>query len=71
MIEITTRARKWGNSLGILLPKEYGFKADQEVCLQIEPTKRFTKVGSIFGKHRLKMKTQELLREIDKEIDIR
>ena len=69
MIELETKTRKWGNSIGILLPKRYGIKVDQDVCLHIAPAKKYTKVKDIFGLVKFKKSTKQLMKEIDLELD--
>lgn len=76
MEQIKTKIRKWGNSFGIVIPKEIindkGIKENSEVSVTIEPSDRMT-VGDLMGlakKFKLKRKgnTQKILDEIDKEL---
>lgn len=69
MIEITARTKKWGNSIGVILPKNLGFREDQDVHMAIESPGRKTKVKDIFGTIKLKKSTEELMKEIDSELD--
>lgn len=73
MIEIKTKVREWGNSLGVIIPKEAiikeGIKPNQEIIIQIH-TKPITKVKDIFGKWPLKKPTKQLMKELDKEFDV-
>ena len=73
---IKTKVKKWGNSLGVVIPIEIvnrkGLKENSEVSLTIEPRDRMT-VGDVLGlakKFKLKRKgdTQKILDEIDKEL---
>ena len=72
MIEHETRLKAWGNSIGIVLPKEdikkQGLRVDQKVKVIITPVKTL-KVKDIFGKLKLKINTKELLKEVDEELD--
>ncbi len=69
MIELKTKAKKWGNSVGILLPKDLGIKPNQEVNIHLEPTKRFSTIKDIFGKLQFKRSVKALMKEIDEELD--
>ena len=71
MTEVHARIKKWGNSFGIVLPKDVvdaeNLKEDQEITFFImKPV--FAK--DIFGiaKSKIKKPTAEILREIRKEI---
>ena len=72
MIERETKLRAWGNSIGLVIPKEdvkkEGLHVDQKVKVVITPVKTL-KVKDIFGKLKLKINTKELLKEVDKELD--
>ena len=72
MLEYKAKLRAWGNSLGIIVPKEDAVKQkmhpDQEVNVMIAPVKAI-KVKDIFGKLKLKRSTENLLKEVDKELD--
>ena len=72
MIEHETKLKAWGNSIGIVIPKEdikkEGLHVDQKVKVVITPVKTL-KVKDIFGKLKLKINTKELLQEVDEELD--
>ena len=72
MIEHETRLKAWGNSVGIIIPKEdikrEGLHLDQKVKVVITPVKTL-KVKDIFGKLKLKKSAKELLKEVDEELD--
>lgn len=72
MMEIKAKARKWGNSIGVLIPKEVvkedNIKPNQEVTLMIS-TKPITKGKDIWGTFKFKKPTEQLMREVDKEFD--
>ncbi len=72
MIEIKARTKKWGNSIGVVIPKEVvreeNIKPNQQVTLMISQ-KPITKVKDIFGTMTFKKSTEQLMREVDKEFD--
>ncbi len=72
-IMVKGKLKKWGNSFGVIIPKEIvdsnKFKAGQEIeCMIIEDSKkRFDELfGSLKGK--FKKSTEEMMREMDKEL---
>ena len=73
MEQINTRAKRWGNSLGIVLPKKIidnqQIKEGSEIKIIIE-SKNKTKVKNLFGilKGKLKKDTETLMRETDREL---
>lgn len=76
MEQIRTKVKKWGNSFGVVIPKEIvnskGLKENSDVSVTIEPSNRMT-VGDILElakKFKLKRKgdTQKIFDEIDKEL---
>ena len=79
-MEIQTTTKKWGSSLGIVIPKiiviTERLREGQKISVDILSKKKTT-VGEIFRmveKHHLpktkdKRGTQEVLNEIDKELD--
>jgi len=73
MMEIKARTKKWGNSIGILIPKEAirkeNIKPDQEVTVLIS-AKPITKGKDIFGTLKFKESAEELMRDIDKEFNV-
>ena len=72
MIEYETKLRKWGNSIGLIIPKEdvkkEGLRDDESVRAIIIP-KKMVKVKDIFGKLKFKKSTEEIMKEADKELD--
>ena len=66
MIEIETTARKWGNSIGIALPKDVVEKAniepDKEIKVFIQDKR--VNLSNVFGTLKIKKPTQEILDEI-------
>ena len=73
MMEIKAKTKKWGNSIGILIPKEVirkeNIKPNQEVTLMIM-SKPITRGKDIAGTFKFKEPTEKLMREIDKEFNI-
>ncbi len=67
---LVSKTKRWGNSLGIIIPKEavkeLGLIENQEIVVDI--TKRENPLKELFGagKDRLKQPTQELLKELRK-----
>lgn len=66
MIEVETIARKWGNSIGLSLPKDViekaNIKPNKEVKLFIRDKK--VDMSKIFGTLTIKKPTQQILDEI-------
>lgn len=73
MIECETKLKVWGNSVGIVIPKdkvnEEHLKANQKVRVIITPIK-ILRVKDIFGTLKnWKKPTKQIMKEIDKELD--
>ena len=72
MIERETKLRAWGNSIGLVIPKEDVIKenlqVDQKVKVIITPVGA-VKVKDIFGKLKLKKSTEDITKEVNREID--
>ena len=72
MIVCEVTLKKWGNSIGIVVPKEalkkYGLKEGQKIRAGIMPANA-PKVKDLLGKAKLKTPTDELMRQIDRELD--
>lgn len=73
MLEIKAKTKKWGNSIGILIPKEAvrkeNIKPEQEVTVLIS-AKPITKGKDIWGTLKFKESTEELMREVDREFGL-
>lgn len=78
MEQIRAKIKKWGNSFGVVIPKEIinreGLKEENDVFITIQP-KRYTTVGDLMElgkemrlKRKTKKSTQEVMDEIDKEL---
>lgn len=72
-MEIEARTKKWGSSLGIVIPKSLvereNLKKDQLIKILAVETEKKTKVKDIFGKLKFKRSTQEILDETDREFE--
>ena len=72
MMEIKAKTKKWGNSIGVLIPKEVirreNIKPEQEITLMISK-KPITKGRDIWGTLKFKKSTEQLMREVDKEFN--
>lgn len=72
-MEIEAKTKKWGSSLGIIIPKgivkKENLKQGQEIKILAVETETKTKVNDIFGKLKFKRPTKEILDEVDKEFE--
>ena len=72
MIECETKLKKWGNSIGFIIPKQEVEKEnlhpDQIVKAIIKP-KEVVKVKDIFGRLKFKKSTEQIMKEIRNELD--
>ena len=77
MEQIKTKIKKWGNSFGVVIPKEVinskGIRENSDVSITIETEDKMTvgDVLNITGKLNLKRKgdTQKILQKIDEEFE--
>ena len=73
MMEIKAKTKKWGNSIGILIPKEAikkeNIKPDQEVTVLIS-SKPITTGRDIWGTFKFKKSAEQLMREVDRDFDV-
>ena len=71
-MEVETKTKKWGSSLGIIIPKEIvrkeRIREGQEIKIDILSKKKTTG-ADIFGKLKLKKPIQILLNETDKDFE--
>jgi len=72
MEKLNTTVKKWGNSFGIILPKDIVKSQELKEGSNIEvmiQSKNKTKVKDIFGilKGKIKRDTADLLREVDED----
>lgn len=70
MIEVEGRIRKWGRSLGVVIPKDTakgeGLKENQRVRMLI--AKKENVLRETFGTMSFKKTTEEMLKESDREL---
>lgn len=71
MIEIKSKLRKWGNSLGIVVPqsiieKEKAKEGDEIIILF--GRRKDNVLREMFGTHKFKKPVEELMKEVDKEL---
>jgi len=76
METINTKVKKWGNSLGIILPADIVRNNEIREGTDIEVrinTKNKTKAREIFGilKGKLTRDTDDLLKEVDRDLEKR
>lgn len=68
-VKIVSRLKQWGNSVGIILPKEKIRKAELELEDEVEVViKKKNPLAEVFGKLQMKRKTEDILKEADKEL---
>ncbi len=72
METITVKTKKWGNSLGIRLPKKVvrqnKIKPEEEIIIQIGKSK-VSKAKELFGILKPKESIQKSMKDIDKALD--
>jgi len=71
MIEIKTKLRRWGNSLGVVVPqqvieKENSQEGDEVILLFKKNDDNLLK--NIFGTFKFKKPVDEIMKEVDKEL---
>ncbi len=62
---ITVKAKKWGNSVGIILPKELQIKPNEELRVQIVKTSERPPAKVAWGLFKKKADTQAILDELN------
>jgi len=73
MIEIESHVKKWGNSLGVIIPKEIAARIKLKPELRIKfivIASHSTRVVDVFGQFRFKKSTARILKDADKSLDI-
>lgn len=69
MLKIVSKVRKWGRSIGVVIPKngikKEGIKANDIVTLLI--AKKSNALKDTFGTLKFKKSTDKIMEEIDKE----
>ena len=70
MIELKTKLRKWGNSFGVVVPlskiNQGNIKEGEELTVFLVKDK--INLKRLFGAHKFKKTTEQMMREIDKEL---
>ena len=70
MIEIKTKLRKWGNSFGVVIPRNKTKKENMEEGEEIIALlmKKKNVLRETFGTFKFKKSTQKMMEEVDKEL---
>jgi antitoxin component of MazEF toxin-antitoxin module len=70
-MNIEVKTRKWGNSLGLVIPSETVDKLNikPEETIVIEITKRENALKELFGAVKFKKSTKQLLQEAKESMD--
>ncbi|MFQ5531262.1 MAG: AbrB/MazE/SpoVT family DNA-binding domain-containing protein [Candidatus Nanoarchaeia archaeon] len=72
MIEIKTKLRRWGNSLGVVVPlkkiSKENIKEGDEVTVFVNKEKKNV-LKETFGTLKVKKSTDKIMGEIDKDLD--
>lgn len=70
MIEIESQVKKWGNSLGIVIPKETAerMKIEPKQRIRVMILKKRNVLAETFGTLKFKKSTARMMREIDREL---
>ncbi|NCO11033.1 hypothetical protein CO038_04150 [Candidatus Pacearchaeota archaeon CG_4_9_14_0_2_um_filter_39_13] len=70
---VEVRTKKWGNSIGIIIPSEaverLNIKPEEEITIEIE--KKGNVLKELFGAVKFKKPTKQLLKEVRKELESR
>lgn len=68
---IEVKTKKWGNSIGIIIPSEtierLNIKPDEKIVIEIEKKENVLK--ELFGAMKSKKTTEQILKEIRKEME--
>ncbi len=69
MIEVTSQVRKWGSSVGIVIPKEAAKRANVKEgdTIRLLVMGKNNPIAETFGIAKLKRPTKKILEEIDRE----
>ena len=71
MIELKSKLRRWGNSFGIVVPQKIlmannGIRENEDLTVLIIENKPNLK--KLFGAHKFKKSTDQIMEEIDKTL---
>ena len=61
------KAKSWGNSVGLILPKELGIRPEDEVMVKVSKVEGHGKAGAAWGLFHKKADTQTILDELKEE----
>jgi antitoxin component of MazEF toxin-antitoxin module len=69
MIEFEVILRKWGRSLGMVVPNDIVIKENlkEGSSIKVMVKNRYNPVKATFGKLKLKESTDKIMREVDRE----
>ncbi|MBI2672085.1 hypothetical protein HYX16_04075 [Candidatus Woesearchaeota archaeon] len=68
MIEVKTRLKRWGNSLGLVIPKSKNEKMREGEEVIAIVIKKQNVLKETFGTFKFKKTVQQMMKEIDKEL---
>ncbi len=67
---IQVKTKKWGNSIGIIIPSEtiekFNIKPEEEIIIEIEKKNNILK--ELFGKAKFKKSTEQIIKEVREEL---
>jgi len=67
---IEVRTKKWGNSVGVIIPSEslrkLNIKPDEKIIIEIQKKENILK--ELFGKAKFKKSTEQILKEVREEL---
>lgn len=73
MIRVATKLKRWGNSIGITLPRkmlqQHKLHIDDSVEIVLE--KKQNPLQEAFGKLHHKINTKKILKEVDKDLAVK
>lgn len=68
---IQVKTKKWGNSIGIVIPSEtvekFNLKPKETILIEIE--KKDNVLKEMFGKLKFKKPTEQILKEVRKDLE--
>ncbi len=74
MIEIKTKLRRWGNSLGAVVPQKDAERSriaeGDDVIIMLKKEKEGNILRETFGALKLKKPTREIMEGIDRDLDV-
>ena len=69
---LVTKTRRWGNSLGVRIPKDFvnemKLRENQEIVIEIKPKENVLKELFGFAKEKINKSTEDILKEARKGI---